>query len=261
MTSQNKTLHLIRQGRPAIGMFFGLASYDAAEIVSTIGLDWLLFDLEHGEIFFDSLPKLLSVTSASETTPIVRVPCNDPVYAKLALDKGAQGVMFPQVESKEEAVRAVRACKYPPQGVRGIGPRRAALRFSHGSVADYFEVANDETMVIVMIESKRSVENIDDILSVEGIDGIMIGPNDLAASMGYIESLPNRGTEIDDAIETILRAAKEHGVAAGMPAGGNHQLAISLIKRGFRIIEMGEDTDYLLRSRQDLEKIRDKTKG
>lgn len=237
-------------------MFFELASYDAAEIVSKIGLDWLLFDLEHGEIFFDSLPKLLAATSASETTPIVRVPCNDPVYAKLALDKGAMGVMFPQVESKEEAVRAVRACKYPPRGVRGIGPRRAALRFSYTSVAEYLKVANDEIMVIVMIESKRSVENIDDILSVEGIDGIMIGPNDLAASMGYIESVSNREKEVDHAIDTILRAANKHGIAAGMPAGGSHELATALIKKGFSIIEMGEDTDYLLRARQDLEKIR-----
>jgi 2-keto-3-deoxy-L-rhamnonate aldolase RhmA len=246
---------LIRQRRPAIGMFFGLASCDAAEIVSKIGLDWLLFDLEHGEISFDSLPELLAVTSASETTSIVRIPCNDPVYAKLALDKGVQGVMFPQVESKEEVLRAVRACKYPPDGVRGIGPRRAALRFST-SVAEYLKVANDEIMVIVMIESKRSVENIDDILSVEGIDGIMIGPNDLAASMGYIESLPKREKEVDYAIDTILRAAKRHGIAAGMPAGSSPELAASLIKKGFRIIEMGEDTDYLLRARQDLEKIR-----
>jgi 2-keto-3-deoxy-L-rhamnonate aldolase RhmA len=255
MTFRNRALRLIRQRKPAIGMFFGLASYDAAEIVSKIGLDWLLFDMEHGEISFDGLPELLAATSASETTSIVRIPCNDPVYAKLALDKGVQGVMFPQVESKEEALRAVRACKYPPDGVRGIGPRRAALRFST-SVAEYLKVANDEIMVIVMIESKRSVENIDDILSVEGIDGIMIGPNDLAASMGYIESLPKREKEVDYAIDTILRAAKRHGIAAGMPARGSPELAASLIKKGFRIIEMGEDTDYLLRARQDLEKIR-----
>jgi len=254
MTFRNRALRLIRQGSPAIGMFFGLASYDAAEIVSKIGLDWLLFDLEHGEIFFDSLPKLLAATSASQTTPIVRLPSNDPVYAKLALDRGAQGVMFPQVESKEEALRAVRACKYPPHGVRGIGPRRAADYYT--AVADYLKVANDEIMVIMMIESERSVENIDDILSIEGIDGIMIGPFDLAASMGYIESLPKREKEVDYAIDTILCAAKKHGIAAGMPAGGSHELAISLIKKGFRIIEMGEDTDYLLRARQDLERIR-----
>ena len=248
---KNRTKQLMREGKPAVGLFVCLPSYDVAELFSKIGLDWVLFDLEHGSIHFDTLHWLLAAASG-KSTPLVRVPSHDPSNVKLALDGGAQGIMFPQVNTREEAERAVKACRYPPRGIRGVGPRRASLYYTE--YVDYVKSADKETMVIVQIETREAVKNIEQIMSVEGIDAAFVGPADLSASMGFIASFPNLEKEVVDAIATVLRVAKKHGVAPGI-WGGSVEKVNRFIKQGFQFIALGEDADYLTRVKDDLAKI------
>ncbi len=251
MNYKNRTKQLLREGRPAVGMFVCIPSYDVAELFSKVGLDWVLFDLEHGSIHFDTLHWLLAAASG-DATPLVRIPSHDPSYVKLALDGGAQGVMFPQVNTREEAEKAVAACRYPPKGVRGVGPRRASLYYT--DFFDYVKSADNETLVIVQIETREAVKNIDAILSVEGVDAAFVGPADLSASMGYIASFPNLEEEVVDAIATVLAATKKHGAAPGIWGGGVEKTN-GFIKQGFRLISLGEDAEYLARVKDDIAKI------
>jgi 2-dehydro-3-deoxyglucarate aldolase len=248
---KNRTKQLLREGKPTVGLFVCIPSYDVAELFSKVGLEWVLFDLEHGSIHFDTLHWLLAAASGS-STPLVRVPSHDPANVKLALDGGAQGIMFPQVNSREAAENAVRACRYPPKGIRGVGPRRASLYYTE--YLDYVKRADSETLVIVQIETREAVRNIEEILSVEGIDAAFVGPADLSASMGYISSFPKLEKEVLDAIATVLKAAKKHGVAPGI-WGGSVEKTNRFIKQGFQFIALGEDADYLTRVKDDLAQI------
>lgn len=252
MGFSNRTKQVLKAGKSTVGVFLAIPSYDVAELCSKVGLDWLLFDLEHGSIHFDSLHPLLAAASG-DSTPLVRVPGNDPVYAKLALDGGAQGIMFPQVNSKEEAIRAVKSCKYPPEGYRGVGPRRASLYYT--KFTDYVRTSNQETLVIVQIETRESVKNIDEILSVEGVDVAFIGPTDLSASMGYIDSFPRLEKEVVDSIQVVLEAARKNKVVPGI-WGGNVEKVNQYISDGFRFIALGGDFDYITRLKDDVVRIR-----
>ena len=252
MFVENKTKRLLKEGKVAVGMFVCQPSFDIAELYSKLGFDWELFDMEHGSISFDVLPWLLAAASG-EATPLVRVPWNDPTYVKLALDAGALGVMFPQVNSREEAEKAVKSCKYPPKGIRGVGPRRASLYYTR--FKDYMKVADDEVMVIVQIETREAVKRIDEILSVEGVDAAFIGPADLSVSMGYLTSFPKLEEEVLNAIATVRDACKEKGVAPGI-WGGSVERVNQFIDEGFKFIALGEEMDYIARAKDDLEKIK-----
>jgi 2-keto-3-deoxy-L-rhamnonate aldolase RhmA len=248
MNFKNRTKQLLKEGKPTVGVFVCVPSYDVAELFSKVGLDWELFDLEHGSIQFETLHWLLAAASGN-STPLVRIPSHDPANVKLALDGGAQGIMFPQVNTRKEAEEAVRACRYPPKGIRGVGPRRASLYYTE--YLDYIKSADRETMVIVQIETREAVTNIDEILSVEGIDAAFVGPADLSASMGYIESFPKLEREVLDAIAKVLKTARKHEVAPGI-WGGSVEKTNRFIKQGFRFIALGEDVDYLTRVKDDL---------
>ncbi|MEM2876159.1 MAG: aldolase/citrate lyase family protein [Candidatus Bathyarchaeia archaeon] len=252
MLIKNKTKQALKDGKAAIGVFVCQPSFDIAELYSKIGFDWELFDMEHGSIGFDVLPWLLA-SASGDSTPLVRVPWNDPTYAKLALDAGAQGIMFPQVNSKEEAEKAVKACKYPPKGIRGVGPRRPSLYYT--KLQEYMKVADEETMVIVQIETRDAVKRIDEILSVEGVDAAFIGPADLSVSMGYLTSFPKLEEEVLNAISRVLDSCRENNVAPGI-WGGSVERVNQFLKEGFKFIGLGEDMDYLARAKEDLEKIK-----
>lgn len=252
MDFKNRTKQRLKENKPCVGFFLSHASYDWAELLSKIGFDWVLFDLEHSSIHFDTLPWVLAATSGGNATPLVRVPANDPVYVKMALDSGAQGIMFPQINSKEEAIRAVKSCRYPPAGIRGVGPRRASLYYTE--LFDYMKTADQETMTIVQIETKEAVNHIDEILSVTGVDATFIGPMDLSASMGYLASFPKIENEVADSIATVLEACRKHNVAPGV-WGGSVEKVDEYLNRGFRFVALGEDTDYMAKVKEDLRKI------
>ncbi len=252
MHVKNKTLELLKQNKTVIGFIVTIPSYDIAELLSKVGFDYLFFDLEHGSIGFDMLPWLLTAASGGEATPLVRIPWNDPVYAKLALDRGAQGIIVPQVDTKEDAEKAVKACKYPPDGIRGIGPRRSSLYYTN--FVDYMKYANEEVMVIPLIESIKAVDNIEEIVSVKGVSALGLGPDDLSASMGYTYSLPKREKPVLEAIDKVLEVGQKHGIPVAMPGGGIEGTK-EWIRKGCRMVHFGEDTDYMMKMRDDIAKL------
>ncbi len=253
MTIKNRTLQLHKEGKTTVGMFLGVPSYDVVELLSGIGLDWITFDLEHGSYQYELLPWLLAAASKSESTPMVRVPALDPVYVKLALDRGALGIVFPMIETEEEALTAVASCKYPPLGKRGIGPRRASFYFSE--LADYLRNANNEIMVTLIIESKKGVENIDRILSVPGIDSIMLGHLDLAASMGHIGSLPVIPKDVEDSMMAVFEKSKSRGIPVGVDVSDDASIQLR-IKQGFKMLCLPDEMAYLKRAKEDMLKVR-----
>jgi len=169
----------LQKGQVVIGTFVGLGHPDVTESLSRLGFDWLVIDGEHAPLGLETMQRMLQAMNGSNCTPIIRPQWNDMVIIKRVLDIGAHGVLVPWINTKEEAEYAVRACKYPPEGLRGYGPRRAAL-FD----PDYLKTANDEILVVAQIETQKAISNLDDILSVKGIDACYIGPFDLSRSFG-----------------------------------------------------------------------------
>jgi len=209
----------LQKGQVVIGTFVALGHPDVTERLSRLGFDWLVIDGEHAPLGFEVMQQMMQAMNGSNCTPLARPQWNDMVIIKRVLDIGAHGVIIPWVNTKEEAEYAVRACKYPPEGLRGWGPRRAGL-FD----PDYFETANDEILVVVMIETTKAVRNIDDILSVKGVDACFIGPNDLSHSFGCYPpqiSDPQYGfanPQYIEAFDKVVAAAKKWEKSAGTHA-------------------------------------------
>jgi len=239
-------------GKVALGATVTLASPTVAEILSHIGLDWLWFEMEHSSLSDGDVLAMLQATNGSTTRTTVRVPWNDKTLIKRALDMGPDGIIVPLVNSKEEAEAAVRAMKYPPVGERGAGLARAQAYGLH--MAEYMERANDEVMTIAMIEHVRAVENIDRILSVNGIDAIIVGSLDLSGSMGILGQTSDR--RVEAAIQRVLSAAKAAKVPAGIITVSADQ-ANARIAQGFQQVIVGIDVLFLHgAARQTLEAIK-----
>ncbi len=239
----------LQKGQFVIGTFVGLGYPIVTEMLSGMGFDWLLIDGEHSPIGIETMQSMLQAMNGSNCTPFIRPQWNDMVVIKRILDIGAHGVLVPWVNTKEEAEYAVRACKYPPEGIRGCGPGRVAL-----GDPDYETTANDEILVVVQIETKKAVSNIDDILSVKGVDACYIGPWDLSYSFGF------HGPRWDDpqyldAFDKVVAAAKNRGKPAGMFAvKENIQWAI---EKGFTLNTVDDDWTFLMEgARLALEKTR-----
>ena len=206
----------LSKGEQVVGCFVGLAHPDVTEVISRMGFDWILIDGEHSPMGLETMQMLLMAMNGSDCTPIVRAAWNDPVLLKRILDIGAHGVMIPWVNTKEEAEAAVRACNYPPVGTRGFGPRRAAR-----NDPDYKKTANDEIMVTVQVETQEAVDNIEEILRVDGIDACFIGPWDLSSNI-----LGRVPPEYDNpmysgAIDRVIEIAKKVGKPAGFYSNMN----------------------------------------
>ncbi len=174
----------IKAGKKTAGAWVQLASPFTAEIFSSAGFDWLMLDMEHAPGDILTLVSQVHAMKGTDSVPLVRTPWNDFVAIKKILDAGAQGVLIPYVNSKEEAELAVKTCKYPTEGIRGVAgsPRAAGYGMNIGN---YLQRANDEIFIMIAVETPEAVKNLDEILEVEGLDGIFIGPMDLASSMGY----------------------------------------------------------------------------
>ena len=239
----------LKQGQPVIGTFVGLGHPDVTEVLSRLGFDWLVIDGEHSPMSFETMQLLLQSMNGSNCVPIIRPQWNDMVIIKRALDIGAYGLLIPWVNTKEEAEYAVRACKYPPEGLRGFGPRRAAL-FD----PDYSQTANDEILIIAQIETRKALSNLDDILSVKGIDACYIGPVDLSFSFG-LGSPKWENPEYLEAFDNVLAAAKKWGKPAGMFTFiENIEWAI---KKGFILNTVDSADRFLLQgAKMALEKAR-----
>jgi len=182
---QNPVKRKLKNGQKTIGAFSQMISPVSAEIMSRSGFDWIIVDLEHAPGDFANLQHQLQAMNGSGVVPFARAPWNDMVAIKRTLDTGVMGVLIPYVNTREEAIAAVAACKYPPLGVRGVAGSPRAAGYTRNTMP-YLTSANDEVVVMIAVETMEAVENLDEILTVEGLDGIFIGPVDLASSMGYL---------------------------------------------------------------------------
>ena len=240
MTS-NRVKALLKAGKPAIGAVMMLPSPPAAEILAQAGFDWLWIDMEHAALNLETAHRMIQATQGTDTVPIVRVGWNLHWLAKPVLDMGAMGVIMPQVNSKQEAVDAVQAVRYPPEGVRGMGAGFAALRWGL-SMPEYLKIANNEIMAILLIEHIEAVNHIDEILTVPGVDLIFVGPSDLSGSMGLLGQVTH--TRVEEAIQKVLAAAKKAKMPVGIVTASADD-ANRRIQQGFQFILVGNDMGFL----------------
>jgi 4-hydroxy-2-oxoheptanedioate aldolase len=210
---ENPVKKALREGKPVVGLTVSIPSAEVALQGARLGFDFLWIEMEHSAITLETARNMILATHGTRTVPIIRVPVNELWTAKRALDIGALGVIFPFTSTPELARQAVAACKYPPLGLRGSGPSLASLRWpAPGGYADF---ADQNAMVIIIIEQKQAVERIDEIVSVPGIDVVFIGPNDLSHSYGF---RGRQTPEVREAIAKVVAACKRHKVPVGRTA-------------------------------------------
>ncbi|MBI4240528.1 MAG: 2-dehydro-3-deoxyglucarate aldolase [Candidatus Rokubacteria bacterium] len=212
---QNPVKRKLREGKSVLGTMLNVADPIAAEAIAALGFDWLAVDTEHGPIDIHVMATMFQANGRYPVAPMARISWNSEENIKRVLDAGAWGFVAPNVKSREEAELVVQAAKYPPAGIRSLGTGRHVLSFKTDP-ATYFQRANDEILVVLQIEHIDAVRKIDDILSVPDVDACYIGPNDLCASMGLSPSLEPSHREFEEAVQTVLRAARRHGVAPGI---------------------------------------------
>jgi 2-keto-3-deoxy-L-rhamnonate aldolase RhmA len=231
----------LKEGKTVIGATLVVPNVDAALAAASAGFDFLWIEMEHGPTTLESLRAMLLVTRGAPAVPITRVPVNELWTAKRVLDMGSLGVVFPFTSTRALAEQAVAACKYPPLGGRGFGPGLAATRYGL-SATDYVKFANDNVVVVVIIEQKQAIENIDAIASVPGIDVMFIGANDLSFSLGVGGKLND--PLVEAAYEKVLAAGKKYGVPVGYPAGTPAEIN-KRIAQGFRFFQAGNELSLL----------------
>ncbi len=226
-------------GEPLIGTLVTLSSPAVAEILAEVGFDWLFVDLEHATMEVADAQALLQA-AGERADCVLRIPLNDEIWIKKALDTGAAGIIVPQVNTAEDARRAVACAKYPPQGRRSIGLARAQ---GYGArLQEYLEHANADTAVIVQIETAEAVRNVEEIAAVEGVDVLFVGPYDLSASLGRM------GQVGDVQVTAAIARVQEVGQRAGLPLGiyaGTAETARDYADQGYRLIAVGSDTTML----------------
>ncbi|RUP78422.1 4-hydroxy-2-oxoheptanedioate aldolase [Alteromonas sp. KS69] len=241
----------IKGKQAQIGLWLGLANAYTAELLAGANFDWLLIDAEHSPNDLRSILEQLQAVAPYPVTPIVRPPWPDSVRIKQILDLGVQTILAPMVDTVSQAQQVVAATRYPPEGIRGVGsPLARASQFNR--TKDYLETANQEICVLLQIETMTGVNNLDDILQVEGVDGIFIGPADLSASMGHIKN-PGH-PEVQQVIENCIARIVASGKAAGILTG-DKELAKHYIKCGAVFVGVGTDTGLLLESSARLAEV------
>ena len=247
----------LKRGDLTLGAWITIGHPDIAEIMANAGFDWLLFDTEHSPLNIEIVQNQLQAMSNTETVPIIRVAWNDMVLIKRALDIGAYGVVIPWVNNREDAKNAVRYCRYPTEGLRGVGPRRAAR---YGLDSEYLLRADEEILIVAQIETREAVDNIEDIVSVEGIDATFIGPSDLSASLGLMGQPFH--PKVIQAIEKVLDACLSSGVAAGLAYAQTIEELVKFIRMGFRFVGATSDMGLLLgKSMEVLKDIKERLKS
>jgi 2-dehydro-3-deoxyglucarate aldolase len=234
----------LRGGEPVLGSWMSMAHVSIAEILASAGYEFVVVETEHTAIDNSEVLRLLIAIEHAGAVPLVRLAWNDPIQCKAVMDSGAAGVLVPMVNTREDAELAVKAIKYPPLGFRGVGLARAQ-GYGQG-FADYVRDANDQSLLIVQIEHKDAVRNIDEILSVPGIDGTFIGPYDLSMSMGLPGQLDH--PDIVAARKRVLESAKARGLSPGIhlvhPDRAAEQIG-DAIAEGYRFIALGTDILFL----------------
>ena len=227
-------------GKPVINSWCGIPSSFSAEVMAHAGWDSLVVDMQHGMIDYQMMVTMLQGISTTDTTPMVRVPWNDPAHIQKALDAGAYGIVCPMINNRAEAEKFVGSMRYAPVGYRSSGPIRAAL---YGG-ADYHAKANDIVVAFGMIETQEALDNLDEILSVKGLDAVYIGPSDLSISLGYAPGGDKPDEWMMTALKKVLDGCKRHKVQPGIHCGAP-AYAKQMIDMGFTFVTVGGDTRFV----------------
>jgi 2-keto-3-deoxy-L-rhamnonate aldolase RhmA len=236
----NRLKSLMRQEQPAIGCWVGFADPYSVELMGDLGFDWLLIDTEHIPLDRQSLRTILMSLKGSSSTAVVRLPSNSRDHYQTALDLGAQGVVVPMVNSREEAAQAVDYCRYPPVGTRGFSPTRASRYFQ--DLENYAREANDQVALIVQVETPQSVENIGEIVTMDQVDGIFIGPGDLASFMNLATQIKH--PQVEGSVDRIIDAARAHRMPFGLPTWSLDE-CLGYVRRGACLPTIGSDLSFM----------------
>lgn len=240
---RNPFTHAIAAKDKQLGFWIGLCSPFAADITAHAGFDWAVIDMEHAPNDYLTVAGQLQAFAASSTTAIVRPDWNDPVKVKRLMDLGAEGLLFPMVQTVAEAEKAIAATRYPPRGNRGVSGMMRGNRF--GRIEDYNARVEDETTVLIQLETRAALSRAADIAAVDGVSGIFFGPADIAADMGYL------GDPMHPAVWEAIHAAAAIVMDMGLPVGtlvSDPDFAADLLKAGFTFVAIGQDTATLARA-------------
>jgi 4-hydroxy-2-oxoheptanedioate aldolase len=247
---KNQVRHKLKQGQPSIGTWLTLPDIVAARLMARVGFDWLTVELEHTPINLETAANSFAIIAASGVVPLARVPWNTGENIKRVLDNGAYGIVVPMVNSRAEAEAVVNAARYAPVGNRSIGGQLHAANFETDP-STYYAKANEEILVVIMMEHVDAIEAADEILSVPGIDAVFIGPNDLLNSMGQPPAFDSEHKAFVDGVQHVLKTARKHGVAAGMHAL-DADGARKRITDGFQFIAVASEAGFMLSKAQEV---------
>jgi 4-hydroxy-2-oxoheptanedioate aldolase len=244
---KNEFKRALAAGQQQIGLWSSMPSSYVVEVIAGAGFDWILLDTEHSPNELENLLTQLQAAAAYPVSAVVRVPWNDLVVIKRVLDIGAQTLLVPFVSTAEEAQRAVAATRYPPRGVRGVAGTTRASRF--GRVRDYARRAHEETCLLVQVETREGLDNLEAICAVDGVDGVFIGPADLHASLGHTGETANPAIVplIDDAMRRIRKTGKAPGFLTAVEADARRVLGC-----GAQFVAVGADIGILARGAEAL---------
>lgn len=243
----NHVRKLWAEGKAALNGWLHIPSAWSAEVMAHQGWDSLTIDMQHGMMGMETAIQMLQAISTTDTVPMARVNWNSPGDIMKLLDAGAYGIICPMIETRAQCEAFAGACRYPPRGTRSLGPTRA--RFYAGD--DYAERADDTVIALAMIETQKGFENRDEIMSVEGLDGVFIGIGDLRLTMTGKAGLDAADATLDAALDELLGCARRHGIIAGVFAAGPDHGA-QMIRRGYQIVSVMTDTNLLANAAADM---------
>jgi 4-hydroxy-2-oxoheptanedioate aldolase len=244
---ENRLRTLWKSGTAVVNGWLAIPNGFAAETMAHQGWDSLTVDMQHGIVDYQAMVTMLQAVSTTATVPIVRVPWLEPGILMKSLDAGAYAVICPMVNSRVDAQNLVAWTHYAPRGVRSFGPIRAQI---YGG-ADYPQHANETIVTFAMIETTKALDNLDDILSVEGLDAIYIGPSDLSLSLGCRPVLDEVDPKAQQAIDHVLERAKAHGIVAGIHNAGSES-ALQRIAKGFQFVTVSSDARLMASGAQQV---------
>ena len=255
---KNKLREIIKSGKAIINGWLQIPNSFSAEVMAKQGWDSLTIDMQHGVVDYPNALQMLQAISTTETTPLARVNWNEPGQIMKILDAGCYGVICPMVSNKEQAEKFVQACMYPPKGYRSFGPIRALMYAG----ADYGDHANEEILKIAMIETKEALDNLDEIMSTPGVDGIYIGPADLSLAIGEKPSFDKAESDpVYSVIMQILEHAKKNNIFAGLH-NMTPEYAQKMIDKGFQFVTVGSEQRFMSSGAKNaVEKLKGRSKG
>ena len=254
---KNNITNIINRGKAVINGWLSIPNSFTAELMAKEEWDSLTLDLQHGLIDYSSSISMLQAISNSAKPSLARVPWNEPGIIMKMLDLGTSGIICPMINNKDDCKKFVSYCKYPPLGQRSFGPMRAQLEFG----PQYYANANEETLSIAMIESKEAVENLEEILSTKGLDGIYVGPADLSFSYNNKPSFDIEDSPIFEKIKFIAEKAKAHNIFAGIHVG-SPEYALKIIDLGYQFVSILNESKIMSEGVKNiLKKIKDNKSG